>query len=140
MVSVVSCHLIPRMGFRFFSFLIFRTPFELNTGTRCAIVNLFEASVGFCIVSFMCSLTCMLVGSRICVQACLQDIKSIFVMHVDPLSKLKNSETLVLERCIDAIKLHERVNRYFLSKLNSFHCLNIFASSLPADSYTAWQK
>lgn len=61
-------------------------------------------------------------------------------MHVDPLSKLKNSETLVLERCIDAIKLHERVNRYFLSKLNSFHCLNIFASSLPADSYTAWQK
>lgn len=79
----------------------------------CLYIVLFEALVGFGLVAVVCVVNCLLIASMIYMQTCLFDIKSMFVLHVDTLSKSKkNSELLLLEFCKEAIGLHERVIRY----------------------------
>lgn len=87
-----------------------RTPFELNTASRWTLLVLFESVIGACSGSVVCIMICLLMGSMVYVKACLVDIKSIFVAHIDPLSKRKDSELLLVEFCKEAIDLHERVN------------------------------
>lgn len=95
----------------FFLFINDRTPFGQNTATRCAAVVLFEALVVVCIVSLICTMTGLFLGSMIYVKACFLDIKSIY-LQVNRLSKCKKSEWCLVESCKDATDIHDRVNRY----------------------------
>lgn len=98
-----------------FYLLNHRTPFELNTATRCALIVLWEALSSASLASLVCTVTSMLTSSMLYVGACLLDIKSIFAAHIDPLSKSKNSEnSVLLDLCKEAVNLHERVIWYIL--------------------------
>lgn len=123
----------------FFSFVNHRTPFELNTASRWALMVLFESIVGVCGVCVVFTLTCLLIGSMIYVEACLLDIKSIFIDHIDPLSKRKDSELLLLEFCKEAVDLHERVNGlHILHSNTSYNFSQTLSSSFPLDSCVSW--
>lgn len=89
-----------------------RTPFELDTASRCAIVVLFQAFAAACWVCVNCIVTCFLSGSVLYVEACLFDIKSIFVNRIDPSTKHKESARLIVGYVKDAVDLHQRVIRY----------------------------
>lgn len=88
----------------------FRFPFELNTAIRCAYAALMQSTgilcsafVGYSICSFFTELT-------IYSASCLRDIR-VMLAHVDSMSHMKMSEQMMLDRYIEVLNLHDRLNR-----------------------------
>lgn len=96
-----------------FVFLNFRAPFEVNTTVRCALAVLYETILTTCTMDVFCTTITLLVGFIIYTEACLLDIKTLFD-QLDRLSKFKNVELLMLQRCKEALDLHGRLNGYSL--------------------------
>lgn len=108
----------------FFLFQNNRTPFEQNSAISCATIVLFEAFASVYMSNAFCTVGALFLVSMTYAEACLLDIKSIY-LQVNRLSGSKKSESRMIECCKDAVDLHERVIRYF-SHSNDF--LKIFFS------------
>lgn len=93
------------------NFLGSRTPFDVNTTFRCAIVVLYEAIIILCVICSLSVLTCILIDVLIVSQACLSNITAL-LDNVDDLLKSKNVENEMFEYCIAATDLHVRVIEY----------------------------
>lgn len=103
-----------------------RTPFELNSTLRCAIIVLYETLAVTCGVASVCAMPSVLIGFMLSSEAVLLDIKSIFV-QLNHLSQCNNAQrpernysasisrkSLKMEmvKCLkEAIQLHQKLNR-----------------------------
>lgn len=87
-----------------------RFPFELNTGMRCAYAALMQSTGIFCSAVVGHSICSFFTELTMYSASCLRDIKTTLA-HVDCMSHTNMSERTMLDRYIEALKLHERLNR-----------------------------
>lgn len=83
---------------------------EMNTALRCAAVVLFQMLAETCACTFMFMTVSIFIIFASHTSAFMLDIKNMFI-QVDQLVWVKNSEMLMLQRCNEAVDLHERVYR-----------------------------
>lgn len=97
----------------------FRTPLGPDSAISCAFIVVFEATTAQCSLLTACITTIFLVGSRIFVDACLLNIKSI-LHDVDHMFESKNPEKSILDGCKDAVALHTHLNGYVFALQRKF--------------------
>lgn len=74
---------------------------------------LYETVATTCDMFAVGTVITLLFGFHIYTEACLLDIQSLF-SQADCLSKSRNCELALLDRCTQAVTLHGRLNRYLL--------------------------